>query len=151
LGSDVVVMLGAGLTVTVDDADFVVSAAEVAFTDTVKLEETDDGALYVAADAVVFVRVPQAAPLHPVPETLQVTPLLLESLLTVAVKLTVCPTSMLAGPAGARETEIAGGVDDPPPQPHIRPRTEKMRMSFFIVRLPPEPFLEWYLALLLAP
>jgi hypothetical protein len=38
-------MLGAGLTTTVDDANFVVSATEVAVTDTVKLAETGDGAL----------------------------------------------------------------------------------------------------------
>jgi len=45
LGSDVVVMLGAGVTTTVDDADLLVSATEIAFTDTVKLEETGVGAL----------------------------------------------------------------------------------------------------------
>ena len=95
LDSDVIVMLGGGVTTTVEDADLVVSATEVACTDTVKLEETGVGALYFAADAVVIVRVPQAFPLHPVPETLQVTPWLLESCATVAVKFTVCPWSML--------------------------------------------------------
>jgi hypothetical protein len=43
--SDVVVMLGGGVTMTVEDADLDVSAAEVAFTDTVILEETDVGPL----------------------------------------------------------------------------------------------------------
>jgi hypothetical protein len=38
-------MLGGGVTTTVDDADLVASAAEVAFTETVKLEETAEGAL----------------------------------------------------------------------------------------------------------
>ena len=42
----------------------------------------------------VFVTVPQALPVQLLPETLQVTPWLLESLVTVAVKLTVCPWSM---------------------------------------------------------
>jgi hypothetical protein len=84
-------MLGGGLTTTVDEADLVASAAEVAVTDTVKLAETGEGALYVAVVAVVFVKLPQAAPLHAVPETLQVTPLLPVSFATVAVKFTVCP------------------------------------------------------------
>ncbi|MGD0922782.1 MAG: hypothetical protein ABSA70_13595 [Terriglobia bacterium] len=95
LDSDVIVMLGTGVTTTVEDADLVVSATEVAFTETVKLEETDAGALYFAVVAVVLVKVPQAAPVHAVPETLQVTPLLLESFATVAVKFTVCPWSMV--------------------------------------------------------
>ncbi len=34
---------------------------------------------------LVLLNVPQAAPLHPVPKRLQVTPLLLESFATVAV------------------------------------------------------------------
>jgi hypothetical protein len=38
-------MAGGGLTTTVDDADLVVSAAEVAVTETVKAAETGDGAL----------------------------------------------------------------------------------------------------------
>ena len=42
----------------------------------------------------VFVNVPQALPLQLLPETLQVTPWLPELLVTVAVKLTVCPWSM---------------------------------------------------------
>jgi hypothetical protein len=75
LDNDVIVMLGGGVTTTVEDADLVVSATEVAFTDTVRLEETGVGALYVAVVAVVLVKVPQAFPLHAVPETLQVTPL----------------------------------------------------------------------------
>jgi hypothetical protein len=38
-------MMGAGLMTTADDADLVVSATDVAVTDTVKLAETDDGEL----------------------------------------------------------------------------------------------------------
>jgi hypothetical protein len=45
----------------------------------------------VAAAVVVFVNVPHAAPLQPVPDTVHLTPLLLESLDTVAVNATVCP------------------------------------------------------------
>jgi hypothetical protein len=45
LASDVVVMLGAGVTTTVEDIDFVVSATEVAVTITLKLAETGEGAL----------------------------------------------------------------------------------------------------------
>jgi hypothetical protein len=83
-------MLGGGLTTTNVEADLVESAMEVAVTDTLKPAETDDGALYVAVVAVMFVRLPQALPEHPVPETLQVTPLPLESFATVAVRFTVC-------------------------------------------------------------
>jgi hypothetical protein len=45
LSSDVVVMVGGGVTTTLEDADLDVSATEVASTDTVKLEETGVGAL----------------------------------------------------------------------------------------------------------
>jgi hypothetical protein len=45
----------------------------------------------VAEAVVVPVKLPQALPEHPDPETLQVTPLLVESFVTVAVKFTVCP------------------------------------------------------------
>ena len=45
----------------------------------------------MAEVAVLFVKVPQAVPLHDVPDMLQVTPLPLVSLVTVAVKFKVCP------------------------------------------------------------
>jgi hypothetical protein len=45
LASDVVVMLGGGVTTTVEDIDFVVSVTEVARIVTVILPETDAGAL----------------------------------------------------------------------------------------------------------
>ena len=88
--SDVVVMPGAGLTITVDVYDWFVSAMEVAVTVTVKAEETDDGGVYTAS-VVVLPKLPQAFPLHAVPARLQVTPLLLGSLVTVGVSLTNCP------------------------------------------------------------
>jgi hypothetical protein len=90
-GSDVVATPSTGVTTTVEDADLVLSATEVAFTDTVRLDETCVGALYVAVVAVVFERIPQALPVHDVPETLQVTPLLLESFATVAAKFAFWP------------------------------------------------------------
>ena len=91
LASDVVVMLGGGVTTTVEVTDFVVSLAEVAMTVTVIFAETVVGALKVAAVAVLFEKVPQAVPLHDVPDMLQVTPLPLVSLATVAVKFKLCP------------------------------------------------------------
>jgi hypothetical protein len=69
----------------------VVSATDVAVTIMLRLVETGDGALYVAELVVMSVRVPQAAPVSPAPEQLQVTPLLLESFSIVAENLTVCP------------------------------------------------------------
>ena len=84
-------MLGAGVMITVEVTDFVVSLAEVAMTVTVIFAETLAGALKVAAVAVLFEKVPQAVPLHVVPDMLQDTPLPLLSLATVAVKLKLCP------------------------------------------------------------
>jgi hypothetical protein len=87
----------------------------------------------------MFVKVPQALPEHAVPETLQVTPLPLESFATVAVKFRVWAISMLVGPAGASETEMAGGGGafvGPPPQPHNNAKTKERGASFFIFGLP---------------
>ncbi|MGD1157690.1 MAG: hypothetical protein ABSA41_17965 [Terriglobia bacterium] len=86
-----VVIRGAGATVTVDDFDLLVSATEVAVTVTVEVFETDVGAVYVAVAVVTLVKVPQVLPKHPGPEALQVTPRLPESLATAALKLTVWP------------------------------------------------------------
>ena len=89
----------AACTVIVADADFVVSATEVAFSVTVAGVGTAPGAVYVTAapDAlVVGATDPQAAPLHPVPVTVQVTPLFAESFATVAVKDCVAFTAILA-------------------------------------------------------
>jgi len=61
-----------------------------------------------------------------VPDRVHVTPLLLESLLTVAAKPSVCPSSMLVWDAGVTETEIAGGVLLPPPQAYKNKNPDKM-------------------------
>ena len=59
--------------------------------------------------AVMLVRVPHVVPVHPAPETDQVTPLFCESFCTEAVKLAAVETCTDAD-AGAIETEIGGGV-----------------------------------------
>ena len=110
-------MVGSGETVTGADTDFDVSATDVAWTVTVMFAETDAGALYVTPDAVLLVKVPQALPLHDVPDMAQVTPLLLESLVTVAANFNVCPRSILVWADGLIETEIGGGAfAELPPQ-----------------------------------
>jgi hypothetical protein len=88
-------MVGMGDTTTAVDIDFDVSAADVACTVTAMFAETDAGALYVTAVAVLLLKVPQALPEQPVPDMVQLTPLPLESLLTEAVKSKVCPRSIL--------------------------------------------------------
>ena len=88
-------MAGAGSTPTVAEAETLLFATDVALTVTVSAEETPAGALYVVAVVDVLVNVPQAEPAQPLPDTLHETPWLLESLVTLAVKFTVCPWSML--------------------------------------------------------
>ena len=73
------------------EAVLVGSAAELAVTVMLVFAETAEGALYVAALAVALVKLPHAAPVSPLAEALQVTPLLLESFWRVAVNFTVCP------------------------------------------------------------
>ena len=58
---------------------------------------------------VTLVRVPQAAPEQPVPESDQVTPLFCESFCSVAAKGEDCDTCTEAE-GGFTETEIGGGV-----------------------------------------
>ena len=60
--------------------------------------------------------IPQAAPLHPAPDTAQVTPLSAESFVTVAVSCCVRPTCTLAVVAD-RLTLMGGGAVVPPPEP----------------------------------
>ena len=72
-GGDTVKMTAASME-TVAASDFVVSAAEVAFTVTDSGVGTFAGAVYNP----VLLMVPQPAPLHPVPESVQVTFLLVE-------------------------------------------------------------------------
>ena len=87
----VLVMLGGGQTMTTAELVLVVSAADVAVTVTLRLAETEEGALYVAEVVVVLEKLPQAVPVSPDAEQLQVTPLLAESFSTVAENFTVCP------------------------------------------------------------
>ena len=72
---------------------------------------------------LVFVSVPQALPLQPLPDKVQETPWPLESLATLAVNFTVCPASRLCCVLGEMVTDGCGdaGVDkaatlEPPPQ-----------------------------------
>jgi hypothetical protein len=57
----------------------------------------------------------------PPPEALQVTPAFLESLVTVAVMVRVCPWSIACEPPGNTETEIGGG----PAGVFVQPETRK--------------------------
>ena len=100
---------------------------EVAVTVAVKAEEMLAGASYVAETVEVLVNIPQAPPLQLLPETAQLTPWLLESLATAAVKFKVCPASIVCWEPGEIVTEtdgLAGLVVtaevDPPPQPAKR-------------------------------
>ena len=115
---------GRGTTVMVIDADLLVSVTEVAATLTVMLDKTEAGALYITAVVVTFVKVPHAAPVHPVPESAQVTPWDFESLETVTEKFFCCPWAIVTAVAGVRETPIIWlvgpglpTVELPPPHP----------------------------------
>ena len=121
VGSDSVTPTGGGVVVNVMvvPADFVASATAVAVSVTVAGLGTAPGAVYVtgvpeALDAGATV--PHAAPLHPAPDSVHVTPLFPESFATIAVNACVVPTCT---PAVATDiaTEIAagGGVLPPPP------------------------------------
>jgi len=78
----------------------------------------------VALVAVALEKDPQAAPLQAGPEICQVTPWLVESLLTVAIKLAVSPASRVVWADGDKLTVMACGVGlplgliPPPPPPH---------------------------------
>jgi hypothetical protein len=58
---------------------------------------------------VTFVNVPQAAPVHPAPASVQLTPLLAASFCTVAVKPVDCDTCTDAA-VGFIATEMGAGV-----------------------------------------
>ena len=90
----------------------------------------------MAEVVVLLLKVPQVVPLHDVPDMLQVTPLLLESLVTVAVRVKVCPSSMAVWADGERETEIAGFVWFPPPQLQIRIMADNIKTSFLMIESP---------------
>ena len=100
-----------GGTVIESEADLVLSATEVAVTVTDRFADTEPGAVYVVAAPLAVAAgatVPQGAVEH---DTVQVTPLFEESLATVAVKLTVCPSSTLCDVVGETLTEIGGVAD----------------------------------------
>jgi hypothetical protein len=113
VGGATVTAIGAGaaVTVIVAEADFVVSATDVAVSVTVGGVGTFAGAVYVIAtpeplDAAD--NVPHVAPLQPAPESAHVTPLLAGSLVTVAVNGCAAPTCTLAV-VGATVTLIGNG------------------------------------------
>jgi len=111
--------LGVAVNVIVVLADFVASATEVAVSATVAGLGTAAGAVYVtgAPDALdAGVTVPHVAPLQPAPDNVQVTPLLPESFVTVAMKVCVVPTCTTAV-ASDIATEIAAGGGMLPPLP----------------------------------
>ena len=138
-------MLGAGVTSTVAELAALVSAIEVAVTVMLTLADTDAGELYVAELDVLLVNVPQAVPVSPAPEQLQLTPSSLESLATVAVNFTACPASMLTWASGEMETVIAGGggvililpPPPPPPHPQVIAKMPTTSQSLFIGSVPP--------------
>ncbi len=99
---------GAAVTVIVADADFVLSATDVAFSVMVAGVGTDAGAVYVADVVVTFVSVPHVAPEQPVPERDHVTPLFWESFCTAALKFAAVETCT-ESVVGLTETEIGAG------------------------------------------
>lgn len=122
LANVAVVTAGAGMTVTITEAVLLVSATEVAVSVADRAAVNGLGALYVTAVVVLFVSVPHAVPVQPVPEvaataTVQVTPWLPPSFDTDAVKVFVCPTSMVCVAAGEIATAIMG-VSGVSPWPH---------------------------------
>jgi hypothetical protein len=84
-------MLNGGETTTSAELDCRGSAMEVAVTVMLRIDETEDRALYVAVVVVTSVKAPPAVPVTPVPEAFQVTPLPLGSFSTVAVNFTLWP------------------------------------------------------------
>ena len=120
-------MAGAAATVKVVFADSVDWATDVAVTVTDCAAFVAAGAVYVAEVAVVLDRVPP-------PETVHVTPFPLESLVRVAVSVTVsAPSTVLAD----ADTATVMGLELPP-QPVIqiemltkRQTTRETRASFF--------------------
>ena len=102
----------AAVIVMVAAADLVPSEIDVAVRDTAAGAGTFAGALYVTAapDALELAdSVPQAAPLQPVPDKAQFTPLFCVSFCTVAVKFWRPPVGTLTG-VGDTLTTIAPGV-----------------------------------------
>jgi hypothetical protein len=101
---------------------FVVSATEVAVTVTVCADAVAAGAVYVAEVVVVFDRVPPPLTLHDTPSGV---PLVLLSLLTVAVSVTVSvPSTVVTEAVTATEGDF-----ELPPQPENDDTKAKMTAS----------------------
>jgi hypothetical protein len=115
-------------------------ATEVAVTTTVKLAETDAGAIYVADVGVRLANVPHALPAQAAPVAVHVTPAFVESPVTLAVNCMACPWSMLGGTVGLIVTRISEtGDGELWLQPHINTRIESANASFFIICAFPLP------------
>jgi hypothetical protein len=130
------IIAGGGMTLNVTEFGLFGLATGVAVTVTLKLDETDAGALYTTEVAVTLVKVPHEEPEHPGPVALHVTPLLPVSSIRLAVKCRVCPWSMLGGMAGLIVAETSKMLFDEPPQPHIHVRNEIANASFLIYAFP---------------
>jgi hypothetical protein len=118
LAESVAVGAAAAVMVTVAVALLVLSATEVAVKVTVFGEGAIAGAEYVTDVAVTCDSVPHVEPLQPAPARLQVTPLLWESLVSVAVKFCVPVPACRLAEAGRIVTKMGGGGAIEPPDPH---------------------------------
>ena len=100
----------AAVTVIAAVEIFVASAMDVAFNVTAAGLGTLAGALYVTEVVVALVSVPHVAPLHPVPESDQVTPLAPVSFVKVAVKFCLPIPACTLEEVGESVIEITGTV-----------------------------------------
>jgi hypothetical protein len=115
VGESVTAIAGGAVTVIAAEADFVVSATEIAVRVTFPEAGTVAGAVYMTAapDALLAAdSVPQVGPLHPVPESDQVTPLFAGSFCTVALKLCVPDAATLAEVEESETETGALGADN---------------------------------------
>jgi hypothetical protein len=120
VASDPVEIATAAGTVRVAVAVFVVSATEVAVTVTVSAELEAAGAVKVTPVAVVFDSVPP-------PLTVQETPLLFESLVTVAVSVT----------ASVGSTVEADDVTDTPTGFELPPQPDRVSAQSSVIKQAP--------------
>jgi len=128
-------MLGATATVRFTVALLVVSPAEVAVMVAIKLLAGEAGAVYTTVVVVDPLSVPQADPLHPVPLSIQVTPM--ELLLAVAVSVTESPGSTLLAAGVAIVTPMdaaAGELELPQPMIPCNARTARNKESTGVAR-----------------
>jgi len=112
LGVNITLIAAPAVTVSPAATDFVLSATDVAVSITMAGAGTLAGAVYTtgAPEALVIgVTDPHVAPLQPVPESVQFTPLFCASFVTLATKFCVWPTCTLAV-IGEIPTAIIGPV-----------------------------------------